>query len=509
MSRFFLISLFICIHIISHAQSKQDYVWIFGQAFDFSGGFLGSEMNFNEPPMEIDNRFLEYGLGSANSSICDSDGNFLFYMNGCAVVDKNLEMMENGDSLGYDIWWDVFFNECELGIGVFQDHLILSDPLDDDQYYIIHKPRLFNGFEATFDSIPIWYSKVDLSLNDGLGKVVKKNQILDKSKIFLTSYLTAINHTNGKDWWIIQGSSNDSLLHTYIIDDDGIRLEEVQNSHHFFSSGKTSASGTAKFSPDGTKYAMYNETDGLLIYDFDRQTGRLDFQDRIITYDTIGQGIFCSLEWSPNSRFIYTATKTHLHQVDLWEENIQENGIRLIDIYNGTLDPFTTSFFLMAQAPDCKIYMSPTNGSYSFHVINKPDELGTACNFVQNGLKLNYPSNGGGLPNFPRFRVDEEDKCDPTLTSVFGDAVYYRRDLTVYPSPSDGRYTIEMPDEWTSGTLSVVNLDGQSVETKNVSTGTLSVSVDITRYPSGYYHVELYPHKNPDRVFWGTQVYKN
>ena len=78
----------------------------------------------------------------------------------------------------------------------------------------------------------------------------------------------------------------------------------------------------------------------------------------------------------------------------------------------------------------------------------------------------------------------------------------------LYPSPSDGRYTIEVPERFGSGTLSVINLDGQVVQTKEISKGTLSVNVDITRYPSGYYHVELYPDENLDRVFWSRQVIK-
>ena len=510
MSRLIYTVIVLFILVSSYGQSKQDYMWVFGQEFNSSGGVYGTELNFNTPTTEVKDRYLEYGLGSANASICDKEGNFLFYTNGCAVVNQDFEMMTNGDSLGYDIWWDVLNQRCELGIGSFQDHMILPDPANEDQYYILHKPRLFNGFQAVFDSIPIWYSKVDMSLEDGKGEVIVKNEVLDKSRIFLTSYLTAINHTNGEDWWVIQAPSRDSILHTYKIDDEGIRLELIQESHHYFTSGRSSASGTAKFSPDGKKYAFYNYYDQLHIYDFDRNTGVLSSHKQIFAMpDPINSDIvFSSLEWSSNSRFIYAASGEWLYQLDLWEDDIQEDGIRLIDTYNGTLDPFTTSFFLMAQAPDCKIYMSPTNGSYSFHVINKPNELGTACNFVQNGLKLNYPSNGGGLPNFPRFRVDEEDKCDPTLTSVFGDAVYYRRDLTVYPSPSDGRYTVEMPDDFRSGTLSIINLDGQIVESKLVSVGTLSVAIDITRYPSGYYHVELYPDENVDRLFWSRQVVK-
>jgi hypothetical protein len=505
MIRIILVCLISSLHLASFAQSKQDYVWLFGQSSEASA-FLGFKFDFNKPPMDVEVQDVYYGMGKANASICDKNGSLLFYMNGCAVMNKDFSMMTNGDSLGYNIWWDVFNKNCNRGIGSFQDHMILNDPGNADEYYILHKPKIFNGFDE-LDSIQFWYSKVDMSLDNEKGEVTTKNQVLDNSRIFLVSYLTAINHQNGKDWWVIQAPSNDSIFHTYKIDQDGIKLNIIQNSHHYFTRGKTSASGTAKFSPDGNKYAMYNETDGLLIYDFDRENGILEFNDRIITYDTIGSGIFCSLEWSPNSRYIYTATYTHLHQVDLWEEDIQQNGVRLIDIYNGTQDPFSTSFFLMAQAPDCKIYMTPTNGSNSYHVIHRPDELGTACNFVQNGIKLPSPSLSG-MPNFPRFRVDEEEKCDPTLTSVFGDAVYYRRDLNVYPSPSDGRYTIEVPDGFRSGTLSVINLDGQVVESKEVGPSTLSVDVDITRYPSGYYHVELYPEENVERVFWSMQVIK-
>jgi hypothetical protein len=91
----------------------------------------------------------------------------------------------------------------------------------------------------------------------------------------------------------------------------------------------------------------------------------------------------------------------------------------------------------MAQGPDCKIYMSPANGSYSLHVINKPDEHGKACDFVQNGIKLPN-SNGGSLPNFPRFRVDEKEKCNPGITSLFGEQVYFRRNLNVFPNPTHG-----------------------------------------------------------------------
>ncbi len=507
MKKIVFIVISVSIVISSFAQSKQDYVWLFGQDMNTSA-FNGYLFDFNNPPMQVREHDNNIGIGSANASICDPEGNLLFYMNGCAVMNRNYQMMPNGDSLSYDEIWEVFNFGCNRGFPFFQDNIILKSPSSENEYYIIHKPSLYNG-NGNIDSLPIWYSIVDMTSDESLGDVVQKNVVLDNSKNFLSSYLTAINHENERDWWMIQAPTDDSVFHTFLIANNGIFLDTIQPSNYLFTRSKTSASGTAKFSPDGTKYTLYNETDGLLIYDFDRETGILDFKKRIITYDTSGIGIFCSLEWSPNSRFIYTATRTHLHQVDLWEEDIQENGIRLIDTYNGTQDPFSTTFFLMAQAPDCKIYMCPTSGTRSYHVIHRPDELGTACNFVQNGLKLPQTSNFGGMPNFPRFRVDEEDKCDPTLTSVFGDGVYYRRDLRVYPSPSDGRYTVELPEDFSNGVLTIINPEGNIIKQQKILIHMNAVNIDISSVPAGYYQIELYPDEHKGRLFWGSQVIKH
>jgi len=449
------------------------------------------------------------GMGDNNVSISNTDGELLFYSNGCNVYNKEGVIMENGDSLNYDVFIEIFMaGDCTLLYNGSQDIMILPFPEEHDKYYIIHKPFIFNGINLP-DSLPIHYSVVNMNTTDELGIVEEKGElVLEDDR--LVSYLTAINHTNGTDWWIVQPMRDDSLFTIFYIDENGITRQPDQSTGVYLDSYRASSSGTAKFSSDGTKYAFFNYYDQLNIYDFDRSTGILSNHQKIdiIENPNVDEIWFSSVEWSPNSRFLYTASGLQLHQVDLWEENIQENGIRLIDTYDGTLDPFPTTFFLMAQAPDCKIYMCPSSGTTAYHVIKNPDELGTACNFVQNGIELPQRSNFGSMPNFPRFRVDEEDKCDPTLTSVFGDAVYYRRDLTVYPSPSDGRYTVEMPDGFGSGTLSVLNLDGQVVETKEVGHGTLSVAVDITRYPSGYYHVELYPEENVERVFWSMQVIK-
>ena len=480
------------------AQSKQDYIWLFG-----FGGEDSYMFDFNEEPYEFEQETLPIPMGSFNGSICDDDGNLLFFTNGCTIYNSDYELMENGDSLNYDIIIELGLANCVGGYIGSQDVLIIKSPGSDHLYYILHKTRIYNG-PGEKDSIPIHYTLIDISANNGLGKVLEKNVDVYNGDACLAYYLTGINHSNQIDFWFLQPIADDSLIVTYLIDEEGIHRHLDQNSHVYFERDKSSSSGTAKFSPDGTQYAIYNETDGLLIYDFDRSTGILDFQEKVVPFDTTGIGIFCSVEWSSNSRFIYTATTTKLHQIDTWEED----GIRLIDTYNGTQDPFSTTFFLMAQAPDCKIYMCPTSGTNSYHVINSPNEMGTDCDFVQNGIQLPTSSNFGSMPNFPRFRVDEEEKCDPTIVSVFGDAVYYRRDLDVYPSPSTGLFTIELPEDFSSGRLVVTDLQAQILQDVPIDRLTFEGAVQLYDLPEGIYNIEIYPSDNKERIFYSKQVVK-
>jgi hypothetical protein len=104
--------------------------------------------------------------------------------------------------------------------------------------------------------------------------------------------------------------------------------------------------------------------------------------------------------------------------------------------------------------------------------------------------------------------VDEEEKCDPSITSVFGQSVFYRRDLQVYPNPSNGRYTVEVPETFRSGWLAVISPNGSIIDQQKVASGARPVTVDITNHPAGLYHIELYPKGREDKVFWSEKVVK-
>ncbi|MBK9043787.1 MAG: T9SS type A sorting domain-containing protein [Saprospiraceae bacterium] len=500
------ISILTLLSFTSNAQIKGDYVWIGGVQTNPDGGQKGHTMDFLRNKGEPAYVNIPKGFTGNNASICDENGYLMFYFNGCAVMNRYHHIMPNGDSINAGSWFDLYWKDCKYGYPGSQNCLILKDKSNEYGYYIIYSQVIY--FPGVTDSVAMFYSYVDMSSDNGNGDVIIKNvRIYDKLDMIL-SYTTAISNEANEGWWLLQPIIGNEFI-TYYLGSNGLERFENQESSLNFTRDYSSSAGTAKFSPDGKKLALYNYNDQLHIYDFDRSTGLISGHQKVEIYpqDSIDRSLlnFASVEWSPNSRYIYCASYLKLHQFDTWESNPQE-GVRHIADYNGTLDPFPTELFLMAQGPDCKIYMTPKNGSYSLHVINKPDELGKACDFVQNAIKLPN-SNSGTLPNFPRFRVDEDKKCDPTITSLFGETVYYRREIEVFPNPSNGVFQIKIPEVHRSGTFIVSNTEGKTLVQKQVNWSVLE-EIDISTFPSGRYNIEFYPDDQHEKIYYGKQVIK-
>ncbi len=491
--------IFFC-YLTLGAQSKQDYVWIFSNDSEATEGNEAYGFDFNETDsLESLQGLVPIEISGLNASICDKDGNLLMYSNGCTVVDKNHQIMPNGRHLNNGDYFEMLGDSCFNGYLGKQDIMILPDPGYEQGYYILHK-ALMPGTPDRF--IENRFSYVDLALNNGRGEILEKNVVMDSTLRPMSAYLTAINHTNGKDWWIIQPlkQSNDYLILN--LDEGGFNTS-IQKIGPLFDQW-ASASGKSVFSPDGSKYAYFNPYDNLLLYDFDRSSGKLSNLKTLKIKDT--EEIYLStIEFSPNSQFLYVGVLDSLWQIDTWEEDL-EDGLELIDVWDGTMDPFATTFTVMALAPNCKIYMASGSSTNTYHVINKPNEKGKACDFVQRGIQLPYTSSLGNMPNFPRFRVDEEDKCDPTITSVFGKDVFYRRDLKAYPNPMHDFLTVEIPEN-RSGRLFLFDLNGQLVW-QGVGQRSETKQIDFSFLEAGVYSLEFIPDKNPGSLLWTKQIVK-
>ena len=461
------------------AQSKHDYNWVFGYDNGPNGTYKKSIVDFdnNRSIKHFDSDLIRMSFN--NASISDTEGNLLFYTNGCQVYDSTHHLMMNGDSINFNEYYEEF---CDGYADGKQNTIILPDPAYDDGYYIFHSPA--ERFVPFTDAqvINSMYSYVDMQLNGDNGAIADKNVIYLPNDTVATSYLTAVYKDNGLDWWLIKSDWNSNIKFIFSIDHSGVSLEHMIPIGDTITS-RESGGGQGRFSPDGSLYISYNTSTHMSIYDFDRQTGLLS-NFRQVVFDepkTFGGG----MEISPNSRFAYAFYPSKLFQVDLWEDNPQD-GVMLIDSFDGFDDPFpiAATFHLAQLGPDCKIYCSGGSGVPYLHVINKPDLKGTDCDFVQRGIVLPSPNDRFCMPNNPHFRIDEDDICDPNITSVFGLPVVVDDDVFLHPNPASD--LIYLPEH--THNCKVYDINGRLISDAKAA----NQKLDIANLQNGMYILHAY-----------------
>ena len=396
--------LFILISYSAFAQypgdSKRDYAWMFGY-YNSPPNWGGTELNFNISPPSLNYVSQQINLDLTNASICNMSGELLFYTNGMYVANANHQIMPNGDSLNPG---DVFNYYEDLGYREMQGALILPKPGSSNLFYIFHKKLEWNNqyFQLCTG---LFYSLVDMNIDNGLGDVTSKNNIILTDSLD-PGLLTATRHANGRDWWILVPEFLHNRYYTYLISPEGIQFKGMQT---LGTASNTMEVGYARFTPDGSKYIRFAGVDANLpfrleIFNFNRCSGLLSNYNNLWYIDNAFPS---GIEISSNSRYLYVSAESRIDQYDLQAENIVASK-QIVAVYDGFIDPIFSlgsTYFLFEQlAPDNKIYISTTNSTHYLHVINNPDSGGIACNVQQHAIHLNT-FNDMSLPNFPNFRL--------------------------------------------------------------------------------------------------------
>ena len=288
--------------------------------------------------------------------------------------------------------------------------------------------------------------------------------------------------------------------------------------------------GQAVFTPDDSKRVAFNSKEKAIIFDFNRTTGELYNLRQFKPQYSV---LFVGVAVFPNSHFAYLSAMTEQYQIDLWADDKQASLVHIAQIdYIQDPSSFDYSFSYAQLGPDCRIYIVIGSTGYYLGAINKPNEKGQACDFQQHSFYLPNLNYNGSRPNFPHFRIDEADICDSTLTSIFGEYVWIRKDMKVWQNPLSGIINIELQDVG-AGKLVVTNINGQVLYERDVSNIINEEQIDISKYQAGRYNVEFWPDRNmrsksgefgyhesgdfdhrdhrtssSDRVFYGVQVVK-
>lgn len=477
-----LIILISCIWSFSYAQNKHDYYWTVGHGgTDITNpDFGGTDIDFNANPPSLTRVLRDEEFGLVSSSICDKEGHLLFYTSGCKIMDSEHQIMENGDDLNDG---NSFKYNCKpdraYGSG-YGSIISLPDPYRNDHYYIIHQ-RIEQLWPDEFSRVH--YSKIDMSANNGKGKLIEANIQVMPDSVYLGE-MAAVRHANGKDWWIVAPEDSTNVYNVLFLDSTGIIK------HHDHTLGPKvgyygSGSGQCKFSPDGKWFARWSNTAQVFLCKFDRVNGIIsDFQQFQTREDPVSGGI----EFSPNSRFLYVSNKYFIEQYDLSATNFLESRETVAE-WDGFTDFLPVTFRRMQLTPDCRIFINGPGGHRFWHIIEHPNEKGAACLVRQHALALpTYTFNT--MPYFPNFNLgpvdDEGYPCDSTRVSANSE-VYPSLENTgwLYPNPAREKVQIKPGLFVKPVHLRIFNTQGKLQLEKTGFEPTSSL--DISTFPSGLY----------------------
>ena len=84
-------------------------------------------------------------------------------------------------------------------------------------------------------------------------------------------------------------------------------------------------------------------------------------------------------------------------------------------------------------------------------------------------------------------------------------AVYWRRDLSLYPNPAVDEVTLDLPDQ-KKGYLRVLDMEGGLMEERETFGFSSSEQIDVRGYATGTYVVEYVPGANPKRTVWTGNI---
>jgi hypothetical protein len=491
MKKNIFVSFFLLLSSMSLAQNKYDYVWQMGYDYIPKWGF---SLNFNNNIVKLDTFPRNHSYAATLISMADKNGNFIFTSNGCKIYNKNLSVMENGDSLNPSRLRNESCSENNRIMGMVNPQLMLAlpQPLNDSIFYVFHSSYDYvTGLPLIALSNKMLYSSINIKANNGLGRVDIKNKIIISDSLD-GGNINAVKHANGKDWWLITRKFRSNIFYTLRFSENGVDSLFTQNIGNSTLLGDQGGTQSC-FSPNGTKFAYYSERNNVMLYDFDRNTGKLsNFKNYGVPKEPYSFG---GVAISPNSRFLYVFTDREIIQFDL-KANDLVTSMEIVARQNGLLAPFLVMMAFGQLAPDCKIYITYAGGAQAFGYIRYPDRKGMACQVVQGGIKLPYTvATLGGLPNNPNYRlgITPTHPCDSTIDfRVLTKETYTKIDVNVFPNPSTGNVTLDWDEgiNTEGGIVRVFNVLGQMVFQQKILAVDTRTQLDLN-VPSGVYQISL------------------
>ena len=388
-----MIRIYIYIAVILFANSlfaqKENNIWHFGEraGVDFNSG----------APVPLYNSAIETFEGCA--SICDANGEILFYTNGVTVWNKKNIIMDNGYNLDGSVY-------------ATHSATILKCPGEENLYYIFTIGDREGTDEEYFDKCK--YSTVDMSKDGGLGSVIEKNVPLVD---FCTEKFVIVRHQNPDEYWAVGHYWDTDEFWALHITNNGIESPLIWPVGSVHGGRINGNDGVIKASHKGDKIAVaVKDNQFVEILKFDNITGELSDPVRL-KFDWAEE--VYAVEFSPDDSKLYVTTFYSQDASDGYESTYSlqqfdvtshdENDIRNSQInirhWNVSIsgnDPdgylkYVSALGMMQCGPDGKIYISRFY-MWMLSSIENPNVSGVNCNFVEQSVALGKGMCNWGLP---------------------------------------------------------------------------------------------------------------
>ena len=362
--------------------------WYFGAY----AGLTWNVVQSNGDPMYLMDSQVLSNEGIA--TISDASGNLLFYTNGVEAWNTFHQPMTN--SLASSLGGNLSGN-----ISSTQSALIVPKPLDPMTYYIFTT-------DAGIGTGGLAYSKVDLTMNAGLGNID-----LNEKNITLftpsTEKVAAVYHTNGLDIWVVAHAWNSNQFQAFLVNSNGVNdtLPVVSNVGSVHGSASSNARGYMKIAPWGNKLVVAVEGGHYFeLFDFNKTTGQVS---NPIQLQNLSLEEAYGVEFSPSEQYLYGSERWG---TNVWQWDISSGISSTINASCQSIAILGTSAGGALQlGPDQKICLA-RDGTKYLGRINSPDQAGMACNYVDQAVLLGSNINTArdseeGLPNLmpPGFFV--------------------------------------------------------------------------------------------------------
>ena len=384
---------------------------VFGQN-EFSKWYFGfAGLDFNtQPPTALLNNGTQQGSWGV-TTMCDANGNLLFYANGSAVYNSAHVVMANGNGLN--------------GSGAaFQAIIAVKQPGNSNIYYLFTNDA--SGGPTGWE-----YSIVDMSLAAGMGSVTVKNATIYAPTC---DRQVAVRHCNGRDVWIISHDYNSNQFRAVLLTPTGLSINPVISAIGHTLTGQA-AGGCLKASPDGGKLVMALSTNGgtvaldcgFQLFDFDPATGVVSNSLSLLTCANYTSGTRAyDAEFSPDGTKLYGLT---WNNPIIFQWNLCAPNATALSASQYSLS-LPLPIRSIQRAIDGKLYVG-VNNSQTMSVINNPNASGAAMGFSANVINLGM-FGGLALPN--------NNPWEPPRPNYFASTLSCQSGSFAAPTPTASGY---------------------------------------------------------------------